>query len=77
MYGWMFLFVLIGGIIWYADYDERQHGEEREVRRQEYVVDSLQERCVNGVSYYVTDGAHNVRLAPVVDAQTLTFKRCK
>lgn len=76
MYGWLFLFVLIGGIIWYVDYDERQYGEQREVQRKEHIVDSLQERCVNGVSYYFSDGSQHVRFAPVVDAKTLTFKRC-
>lgn len=48
----------------------------QEQRRKDSITADLDERCVNGVMYYFTDGAHNVRFAPVIDAKTLTFKRC-
>lgn len=80
--GWILLVLIsIMSVMGYKIYQEETRPVEvkqaQEQRRKDSIVDSFEERCVNDVSYYFTDGAHNVRFAPVVDAETLTFKRCK
>lgn len=77
--GWVVAFFSIiaacGGMIWW---DESHRPPEAVQRAQEAAStsDDLRETCVKGVVYYYTNGAHNVRFAPAVDAETLLFKRC-
>lgn len=77
--GWFIAFVSIfgvmGGMIWW----DEAHKPPIEVQRAQEAAstsDDLRETCVKGVVYYYTNGAHNVRFAPAVDAETLLFKRC-
>lgn len=80
MFQWLALIAVIaipGYLIYRDETRPVEVKQAQEQRRKDIIVDQLDERCVNGVLYYFTDGAHNVRFAPVVDAKTLTFKRCE
>lgn len=80
MFQWLALVAVIaipGYLIYKDETRPVEVKQAQEQRRKDSIVSGLDERCVNGVLYYFTDGAHNVRFAPVVDAETLAFKRCK
>lgn len=77
--GWFGIFLVVFGVGAYCVYEDSKlppHAD-REAQYRQRVADTMPEVCVKGVVYYSTTGAHNVRLAPAVDEETLQFKRCK
>lgn len=77
--GWFGIFLVVVGVGAYCVYEDSKlpPQEVRDAVYRQEVADTMPEVCVKGVVYYSTTGAHNVRLAPAVDEETLQFKRCK
>lgn len=71
--------ILIAVMLWDANANEKlPHQQAARLKTEVANIErDVKEMCIKGVKYYYTSGTHNSRMAPAIDAATLTFVRCE